>query len=82
MKTLVYFDGQSELDLEVVNMEKSDIPESEFQVPDGYSRVTLEEFFHLESQEGMHIPSGEEMQKMLEEMGLDPEDLFDFFQQN
>jgi hypothetical protein len=81
MKTLTYFDSQPALDLEVISMKKTDIPQSEFQVPDGYSNVPMKKFFHLDAQEEMQMPSGEDMKKMFEEMGIDPENLPEMFQQ-
>jgi DNA-directed RNA polymerase subunit H (RpoH/RPB5) len=62
-------------------MKKTDIPQSEFQVPDGYSNVPMKKFFHLDAQEEMQMPSGEDMKKMFEEMGIDPENLPEMFQQ-
>ena len=40
--------GEPESVTEVVRLDKRDIPEREFQVPEGYRRIDLREFFHEE----------------------------------
>ncbi|MFP4316327.1 MAG: DUF4412 domain-containing protein, partial [Desulfovibrionales bacterium] len=63
LKSISYFNGEADVDSDVVSLEKKNIPDSEFQPPKGMKQVSFAQLFELE-------PEGRGMEEEVEEGGF------------